>query len=185
MAIMLAVATLFWAQTGTTSSSFFENSTSGGYQLFEAPDFGNFADNPLNALEKIFASPDIAPECCNALNRGLDFDNATTTTVSGQVDPSDIRFSQNNISENFRDGSSVDDLVTGLLNSTVDPNSIPPIRVFEVDGQLVTLDNRRLYAYQQADIPIRVEPATPAQIRNESFKFTTENGGTDIDVRRR
>ena len=117
------------------------------------------------------------------VSRTLNFDNATTTTVSGQVDPSDIKFAQDSISQNFRDGSSVDDLISGLKNGTIDPNSIPPIRVFEVDNQLVTLDNRRLYAYQKAGITINVQPATAAEIANDSFKFTTKNGGTEIEVR--
>jgi hypothetical protein len=110
-------------------------------------------------------------------------DNAEVTSVSGAVDASSVRFTQNSIGSNFSDGGSVNDLVTGLRNGSVDPNSLPPIRTFEVNGQLFSLDNRRLYAYQQAGIDIPTTPATSSQISRESFKFTTPNGGQDIAVR--
>jgi RHS repeat-associated protein len=111
--------------------------------------------------------------------------NATTTERNGWIDSSTIRFTQDSISSSFRDGSTVDDLISGLRNGTIDPSTIPSIRIFEVDGQLFTLDNRRLYAFQQAGIPISTQPATSSEIQNESYKFTTNNGGISIRVRRR
>lgn len=103
------------------------------------------------------------------------------TSVSGNVDAGSVRFTQSSIS----DGRSVDDLVTGLRNGTVNPASLPPIRTFEVNGQLYSLDNRRLYAYQQAGIDVPTQPATTAEITRDTFKFTTPNGGQDIVVRGR
>lgn len=110
-------------------------------------------------------------------------ENAEVTSISGNVDSGSVRFTQSDISRNFKDGRSVDDLVTGLRNGTVDPASLPPIRTFEVNGQLYSLENRRLYAYQQAGIDVPTQPATAAQIRRDTFKFTTPNGGQDIVVR--
>ncbi|WP_343565486.1 hemagglutinin repeat-containing protein [Kiloniella sp. b19] len=112
-------------------------------------------------------------------------DNAEVTSISGSVDSGLVRFTQSSISGNFSDGRSVDDLVTGLRNGTVDPSSLPPIRTFEVNGQLYSLDNRRLYAYQKAGIDVPTQPATTAEITRDTFKFTTPNGGQDILVRGR
>jgi len=96
-----------------------------------------------------------------------------------------IRFSQDSISPSFSNGSLVDDMVTGLKGGTIKPNDVPAIRILEKDGAIFTLDNRRLYAFQEAkvdNIPYRW--ATPEEIANESWKFTTTNGGTSAKVRR-
>ncbi|MCC9624680.1 DUF637 domain-containing protein [Thalassospira sp. MA62] len=113
-------------------------------------------------------------------------DNAFVTNVSGSLNPSLIRFTQDSINARFSDGRSVDDLVAGLRNGSIDPSSLPPIRTFDVNGQLFSLDNRRLYAYQQAGLDVPTTPATAAEIARDSrFKFSTVNGGLDIAVRGR
>jgi hypothetical protein len=53
----------------------------------------------------------------------------------------------------------------------------------ERDGQLFTLDNRRLEAFRRAGVPIPWRMATPEEIEEESFKFTTKNGGISVKVR--
>ena len=110
---------------------------------------------------------------------------AGRTSASGSVDPSLVRFTQSSIKNEFSDGRAVDDLVIELREGTVEPSSVPPIRTFEVNGQLYTLDNRRLYAYQRAGISVPTRPATGAEINRENYKFTTPNGGQDILVRGR
>ena len=103
-----------------------------------------------------------------------------------QPKSSDIRFSQNSISSKFKNGSSVDDMIQGLKTGTIDPSDIPAIRIFEKDRVLYTLDNRRLYAFQQAGIEnIPYQWATSQEIANEAWKFTTTNGGVSIEVRGR
>ena len=111
-------------------------------------------------------------------------ENASVTNSSGALDPSSVKFTQNSIGVNFGNGSSVNDLITGLRNGSIDPNSLPPIRTFEVNGQLFSLDNRRLYAYRQAGVDVPTTPATATEIARDSrFKFSTINGGQDIEVR--
>ncbi|KZL12451.1 DUF6862 domain-containing protein [Pseudovibrio sp. Ad26] len=111
-------------------------------------------------------------------------DNASVTNTSGALNPSSVRFTQNSIGAKFSDGRSVDDLIIGLRNGSVDPSSLPPIRTFEANGQLFSLDNRRLYAYRQAGVDVPTVPATAAEIaRDARFKFSTINGGQDIAVR--
>ena len=101
---------------------------------------------------------------------------------TGTIDPKRIRFSQDSVRETFKESGSVEDLVAGLRNGSIDPSSIPAVRIVERNGQIFTLDNRRLHAFQQAgiDIPFQKLDAVP---KKELFKFTTDNGGTSIRVR--
>jgi RHS repeat-associated protein len=101
------------------------------------------------------------------------------------TDPKSIRFSQDSIKATFKDGRSVDDLIADLKSGKLTSDDVDPIRVFEKDGQQYTLDNRRLYAFQQANVPIRTVPATEDEIANEGWKFTTTNDGVSIRVRGR
>jgi hypothetical protein len=97
---------------------------------------------------------------------------------------SQIRFSQNSIGKNFSDGSPVSGLTDALRAGSKSAEDVPPIRVFERDGNITTLDNRRLHAFQQADAPIRVTPASMSEIRRETpKKLTTDNNGTSVHVR--
>jgi hypothetical protein len=102
--------------------------------------------------------------------------------TKGFVNPKAIRFSQNSISSNFRDGSSIEDLIRKLKNKEIDTSSIPPIRIVEKDGLIYTLDNRRLKAFQDAGIDIPYEKLDNIP-ENEMFKFTTNNEGVTIEIR--
>ena len=101
---------------------------------------------------------------------------------TGRIDPSEIRFSQDSISGTFKNGDSVADLAAKLKNGTVDPSSIPAIRLVERNGKIFTLDNRRLKAFQEAgiEIPYQLLEKIP---KREMFKFTTINDGIDIIIR--
>lgn len=44
---------------------------------------------------------------------------------------------------------------------------------FEKDGAVYSLDNRRLLAASEAGVPIKVVPATPAEVAKEGWKMTT------------
>ncbi len=124
-------------------------------------------------------------------NEGLLAHNCTPTiesakTLSGlpdSLDSSSIRFTQDSIKAEFKAGGTLQDTINGLKNGTISPDSFPPIRVFGVNDQIFTLDNRRLFVFQQAGLPIRVSPATASEIVSESFKFTTTNCGISIIVR--
>lgn len=93
-----------------------------------------------------------------------------------------IRFSQNSASPNFSAGGSIDDLATGLRNGSVGPGDLPPIRIFESKGQWVSLDNRRLVAFQQAGVEVPCRLATAQEIAADTWQVTT-NGGTSITIR--
>jgi hypothetical protein len=104
--------------------------------------------------------------------------------AEGGVNPKTIRFTQDSISASFKkEGTTLADTIEGLKAGKIDPNSIPPIRTFEQNGKVFTLDNRRLYVFQEAGIPIRTTPATAEEVAAEAWKFTTKNEGTSIRVR--
>ena len=99
------------------------------------------------------------------------------------IDPHTVNFSQSSIKGSFSNGGSVDELAQGLKNGSVDPSSIPPIRLLEKDGQLFTLDNRRLETFRRAGVDIPYKMATSQEIASQGWKFTTRNGGKSIRVR--
>ncbi len=68
------------------------------------------------------------------------------------LSPNDIKFSQPTVSPNFNNNTRVDDLVASLKNGTVLPEQIPTIKVVAKDGNFITLDNRRLLAFNTAGI---------------------------------
>lgn len=105
--------------------------------------------------------------------------------TSGTIDPTKVHFTQDSIKADFKDPKygSVDTLAEGLKNGSIDPNSVEPIRVYEQDGKVHTLDNRRLEAYRQAGVEIPYRLATPEEIGLR--KITTRNGGTSIRIRGR
>lgn len=103
--------------------------------------------------------------------------------IPDYANPREIRFTQDSISQNFRDGSSVFDLSESLRTGQVIPSDIPPIRVFERDGNLYSLDNRRLAAFQMAGVDVPITAATPAQVARDAFKMTSKTDGQSIRIR--
>ena len=117
------------------------------------------------------------------------------------MNPMDIRFTQNSISSRFRNhgnrgaGQPITTLIDGLRTGRVRISEIPPIRVFLSDwiidnyeelglveedieglerGVTFTLDNRRLYVFQQAGMrSIRTVSARYDELSDESYKLTT------------
>jgi hypothetical protein len=75
-------------------------------------------------------------------------------------------------------------MIKGLIDKTLDPNSVPPIRLVVLDGKVYTLDNRRLYAFQQAGVDVPYKMATEKEIRDTwGDKFSTRNDGSSIYLR--
>ncbi|HEY3140016.1 MAG TPA: RHS repeat-associated core domain-containing protein, partial [Acidimicrobiales bacterium] len=104
--------------------------------------------------------------------------------AGGFVDPADVRFTQSDISQTFRDGRSVSDLASGLKSGAIDPASVPPIRLVERDGALFSLDNRRLVAFGEAGVEVPYRMATPDEIRRQlTSKMTTKTNGRSIQLR--
>lgn len=100
------------------------------------------------------------------------------------LDPADVRFTQNTVSPNFRDGRSISDMVDGLRSGAVAPGDVPPIRLVERDGVLFSLDNRRLVAFGEAGVSVPYRMATRREVKREwDSKFTTTTDGRSIQLR--
>ena len=111
---------------------------------------------------------------------------------NGVIDPYSVRFTQSSISAVLSSGGTVNDTIKGLRAwvrdssgpNAIDPGGFPPIRIFIDDGDFFSVDNRRLYIFQQAGIPIKYEIMVDDDaIKREAFKFTTLNDGREIIVR--
>jgi RHS repeat-associated protein len=104
---------------------------------------------------------------------------------TGKINPAKVRFSQNSIKSVFKKGGgSVEDLTKALKNGTISPDDIPAIKITEIKGEIFTLDNRRLKAFQDAGIDIKYEKVDFNSLSKKDLeKFTTTNGGTSIEIR--
>lgn len=105
------------------------------------------------------------------------------------MDPATIRFSQDSISAYFKDDSSVESLANSLKTGSVKADAVQPILLVERrqkgKPRLITLDNRRLWAFKEAGKSVRCRWATPKEIEANSFKFTAGKfGKATITVRK-
>lgn len=78
------------------------------------------------------------------------------------------------------------DLADGLRSGRISPDDVPPIRIVERNGNLVSIDDRRLAAFREAGVPIRTRPATAEEIAQATRqgKFSAgANGADTIRVR--
>jgi hypothetical protein len=112
--------------------------------------------------------------------------NEVASAAAGGVetlDPATVRFSQDSIKGQFQTGKfgTIDDLAEGLRTGKIDPANIEPIRVVEREGNLVSIDNRRLEAFRRAGVPIRTRRATAAEIEQaeRQGKFSAGRLGSD------
>ena len=99
------------------------------------------------------------------------------------IDPWNVRFSQDSIKPSFRDGETLDALVEGLRSGSIRSDTIPPIRLVDIDGVFYSLDNRRLEAFRRAGVKVPFRRARTDEVQNEKHKFTTRNDGVSIRVR--
>jgi len=107
---------------------------------------------------------------------------------SEMLNPNAIRFSQDTIKAGFKDPAlgTIDDLAAGLKGGSIEPSSVEPIRLVEREGNLISIDNRRLEAFRRAGVDVPTRMATPAEIEQavQQGKFSAgELGGSTIRVR--
>lgn len=100
------------------------------------------------------------------------------------VDPTTVKFSQRSVSARFKNGATIEDTVAGIRAGDIDPSDFPPIRLVERDGDLYTLDNRRLVTFQKAGLAeVPYVMATPEEVGSEMWKFDPDATGTSIKIR--
>lgn len=98
------------------------------------------------------------------------------------------RFSQDSVKGSFRNGTTLNDAISALRAGGAEAAAkYRPIRLFERNGALYTLDNRRLLVFSQAGQQVPFRMATEAEIAKEfTGKFTTtaaQGWGQFITVR--
>jgi hypothetical protein len=92
------------------------------------------------------------------------------------MDPAKIRYSQDSIARDFKDGGSIQTLSASLKSGRVKASEIEPILLVEKKKNskpvFITLDNRRLWAFKNAGVQVRCQWATPEEVKSNAFKFT-------------
>lgn len=101
----------------------------------------------------------------------------------GFINPKTIHFTQDSIKATFKDGRTVQSMADDLASGALKADDVPPIAVFEKNGKLYSLDNRRLEAFQRAGVDVPVRSATTEELAAQGWKFTTKNDGVSIIVR--
>jgi len=96
-----------------------------------------------------------------------------------ELNPSTIRFTHSSISRSFCDGNRLWDTVELLRKGILLPSDIPPIRVIFHKNSFWSVDNRRLFAFQESQI----SKINALRIEHKDKKFwrkmtTTEDGKT-------
>ena len=104
-----------------------------------------------------------------------------------ELAPSKIRFMQNRINSQFKNGDSVNETILKIENSLMDIYDLPKIRVVRKDGFYYAFDNRRLYVYRVLHFrglleKIKVKLAPLRDFQQD--RFTTENNGESIELAR-
>jgi len=101
-----------------------------------------------------------------------------------KLDPHKIRFTQDSIKREFKNGKKLEDVVRDLRSGKISPDDFPPIRILEYNGNIYSLDNRRLKVFQDAGIKIKTKIVFMKDVEREfKRKFTTTTGGYTIKVR--
>ncbi|GBG31376.1 Replication factor C subunit 2 [Hondaea fermentalgiana] len=110
-----------------------------------------------------------------------DFSNAIETN-GVTLSPEAIYYSVSEISGFFDDGRLVEETVDDLLEEIISPFDIPAITVIEHKGLMYTLDNRRLWAFKEADvssIPVILQDSRLSyKLRRQLDKVD----GFDVDI---
>ncbi|MFP3754398.1 filamentous hemagglutinin N-terminal domain-containing protein [Cupriavidus sp. SIMBA_020] len=109
--------------------------------------------------------------------------NGIPPGLNGLANPGAIRFTQNSIGSAFSDGTTLQSTIGKLQSGIISPTDLPPIRVFERNGMIYTLDNRRLFVTSQAGTSVNIKPATAQEVNKEGRKFTTTNDGCIVCIR--
>ena len=90
----------------------------------------------------------------------------------GKVDPHRLRTSQDTNRDVFRpergvENKSVLETTNELRTIPNKEDTIPEIRIFELNGKVFTLDHRRLISHQLADVQIKYRKAIPKEVQDE------------------
>ncbi len=79
----------------------------------------------------------------------------------------------------------MEDTIEGLRSGKIKPEDIPPVRIGEVNGEVYTLDHRRLVAFREAGVPITYRKASARELKRETRgKTTSKDNGLSVKIRK-
>ena len=103
--------------------------------------------------------------------------------------PSEIRFSQDSISNSFRAstdhaGQYIGETLDEIVRNPDTADRIPNISVFNIDGTWITSDNRRLWVFKKAE-ELGIVCFIDVSVKHRIYyaKFTTTSDGRYVRVR--
>jgi RHS repeat-associated protein len=121
-------------------------------------------------MEAVIGAPDSAQGFLEPVALGSLI--AGSMQVQPTINPARVNFVQSSVRETFTDANS-------NLNATIDAlrgpkgsavaRSVPPVRIFEQDGKLYTLDHRRVLAFSHADQRVPFVHASLKDLLNASL----------------
>ncbi len=178
--IAAAMAFMAFATYAPQITSFLQSLTTpiAQYGLTQAVQDAKQGNYGMAAIGAVTSGEIPEGKIASLLDKGGDVGKAIT-----KMNPSEIRFTQDSISSVFRNGNTLESTINGLKSGKISPNDFPPIRIFEKNGNINSLDNRRLEVFQKAGIDIPTIRATPQEIKTESWKFHPINDGKTIKIR--
>ncbi|KAK3610018.1 hypothetical protein CHS0354_032364 [Potamilus streckersoni] len=101
-----------------------------------------------------------------------------------RLKPSEVYFSQDTIKNCFDNRGTIGSVLDKIYEGAMSIQKIPKISVCQKDGKWFTVDNRRLWIFQQleklgkcSEIDVQVTYSIPGN------KLTTKNGGESVTVR--
>ena len=99
------------------------------------------------------------------------------------LDKCRVRFTQDSIKDETRDGYDLNKVIRQLNNKTIASNNLPVIRCLKKNGKVYSEDNRRLYVFKQATTVQKIPVVWSDWEDFDQDKFTTTNDGKSIRVR--
>ncbi|EJF9181254.1 RHS domain-containing protein, partial [Salmonella enterica] len=127
----------------------------GGINLYQ------YAPNPISWIDPLGLTPCGKPD--------------------GNINPKDVRYMQSSI-KNQTGEYTVLGNAEALLNGTLKPSALPPIKIWKDNlGKIWTLDHRRLAAFKLAGLDsVPFKWASPNEVANQMRKMTTKTDGKSI-----
>ena len=89
------------------------------------------------------------------------------------TNPKTVRYTQDTISAKFTNGTPVDSAARSLKKNPAKIDDFPPLLLRKKGGKLMSLDNRRLWVFKHAEVPLcKVRWASEAEWLAQKWKFT-------------
>ena len=144
----------------------------------------------LKIAKQAVNSAGIAFLICGISGGGQTYDpdyairNKESSGVNETINPQKVKYMQSSI-KNQTGNHTVIGNAKALKNGTLKPSDLPEIRIWkDCDGNLWTLDHRRLASYKLAgveEVPFRW--ASDEEVCKEIWKMTTTTGGESIKLK--